>query len=92
MRVAAVFAVLMEKTLLTGALLAVFFCAVKPVTQNGERLGFDLEESNARAEIGLHIDDFCFGLEEIFTGKNFDEHERVLREWIHHVEVAAVEA
>ena len=92
MRVAAAFAVLMETTLLTRALLAVFFCAVKPMTQNGERLGFDLEESNARAEIGLHIDDFCFGLEEIFAGENFDEHQRVLREWIHHVEVAAVEA
>jgi hypothetical protein len=77
---------------LTGTLLTVFLSGVKPVTQNGERLGLDLEERKAAPEIGLHVNNFRFGLEEIFTGKNFYEDERVLRERIHHVKVAAVKA
>jgi hypothetical protein len=47
-----------EGSQLTGTLLAIFLRGVKPVLQNGERLGFDFEEGETAAKIGLHVDDF----------------------------------
>lgn len=77
---------------LAGTLVAVFFEGVKPTLENGEGLGFDFEEGDAAAQVRLDVNDFCLGVEEIFAGENFYEHNSVLRERIHHVEVAAVKA
>ena len=77
---------------LAGTLVAVFFEGVKPTLENGEGVGFDFEEGDAAAQVRLDVNDFCLGVEEIFAGENFHEHESVLRERIHHVEVAAVKA
>ena len=77
---------------LTGTFLTIFLRVIEPMLQNSELLRFDFEEDKAGAEIGLHIDDFCFGLKTVFTGKNLHEDHGFLRERIHHVEVAAVKA
>jgi len=77
---------------LAGTLLAVVFGGFEPAPEDGEGLGFDFEEGETAAEVRLDVDDFCFGVEEILAGENFYEHESVLRERIHHVEVAAVKA
>ena len=77
---------------LAGTLLAVFLGGIEPTPEDGEGLGFDFDEGEAGAEIRLDVDDLCFGVEEIFAGENFDEHESALRERIHHVEIAAVQA
>ena len=79
-------------TKLAGTLLAVFLGIVEPTSEDGEGLGFDFQKRDAAAEIGLDVNDFCFGVEEIFAGENLNEHVRILSEWIHHVQVAAVEA
>src|SRR5260370_42709617 len=77
---------------LAGTFLAVVFGGVEPTPEDGEGLGFDFEERETAAEVGLDVNDFGFGVEEILAGENFYEHESVLREGIHHVEVAAVKA
>jgi|SRR5579859_3021002 len=75
-----------------GALLGVFLCGVEPATEDGEGLGFDVNERKTGTEIGLDVDDAGFGVEVFFTGENFYEDQGVLREGIHHVEIAAVQA
>lgn len=77
---------------LAGTFLAVFLRVFQPAAQDAERLLFDFGEREAAAEIGLDIDDFGFGVEEVFAGENFDEHQGVLREGIHHIEIAAMQA
>jgi hypothetical protein len=79
-------------TELAGTLLAIFLGVIKPTSENRERLRFDFLEGQAAAEIGLDVNDFGFGMKEFFASEDFDEHERVLRKRIHHVQVAAVKA
>jgi len=87
-----VFVLLNGRLCLTGTLLTILLSGVEPMLQNVERLGFNFEERETGAEIGLHVDDSCLGLEQVFAGENFHEHESVLGKRIHHVEVATVEA
>jgi len=77
---------------LAGALLAFLLGSVQPPAQDGEWLAFDFEKGDAAAEIGLDVNDFGFGVEEIFAGENLDEDQGLLGEGIHHVQVAAVQA
>ena len=77
---------------LAGTLLAVFLGGIEPTPKDGEGLRFDFDEGETGAEVRLDVDDFCFGVEEIFAGENLDEHESALRERIHHVEIATVQA
>src|SRR5208337_3614733 len=64
----------------------------EPVLQDGQVLGLHIEEDNACAHIGLGVDDSAFRLENHFVGPNLQEHERVLWEGIHHVQVTPVQA
>lgn len=82
----------MHTSKLAGALLPIFLGGIKPTSKDRERLGFYFKEGHATAEIRLHVNDFGFGMEEIFAGENFDEHLSVLRKRIHHVQIAAVKA
>ena len=72
--------------------MAIFLRKCKPAADDRERLGFDFEKGEAAAEIGLDVNDFGFGMEKFFAGEDFDEYLSVLRERIHHVQVAAMEA
>jgi len=62
------------------------------VTRTASSRWFRLREGDATAKIWLYVDDFCFGVEEILAGENLDEHQSVLWERIHHVQVASVKA
>jgi len=72
--------------------LAVVFGGFEPAAEDGEGLWLDFEETETTTEILLDVNDFGLGVEEIFAGENFHEHEGAFRERIHHVEVAAVKA
>ncbi len=77
---------------LAGTLLTILLGGVEPAPEDGKGLGSDFEEGETAAEVWLDVDDFCLSVEEILAGENFYEHESVLQEGIHHVEVAAVKA
>ena len=77
---------------LAGTQWAVVFGGFEPAPEDGEGLGFDFQERETTAEVRLDVNDFCLGVEKIFAGENFHEHESVLREGIHHVEITAVKA
>jgi hypothetical protein len=77
---------------LAGAFLAVLSGVFEPAPEDTEGLRFDFEKGKAAAEIGLDVDDLGFGVEELFAGKNLYEDQSVLREGIHHIEIATVEA
>jgi len=81
-----------QSSWLSRTFLTIFLRVIEPMLQNNEFLRFDFEEGKASAEIGLHIDDFCFGVKRVFTGKNLHEDHGFLREGIHHIEIAAMEA
>jgi len=73
-------------------LFSVFLGVGEPAAEYRQGLRLNFEKRDAGAKMGLHINDFGLGVEEFFTGKNFDEYESALRKGIHHIEVAAVQA
>jgi len=75
-----------------GTLLAVVFGGFQPAAENAKRLGFDLGKRKAAPEIGLDVNDFSFGEEVIFAGKNLHQDQSSLRKRVHHVQIAAVQA
>jgi hypothetical protein len=77
---------------LAGTQLAVVLGGFEPAAEDGEGLRLDFQERETTTEVRLDVNDFCLGVEEIFAGENFHEHESAFRERIHHVEVAAVKA
>src|SRR5229473_1218723 len=77
---------------LAGALLPVFLRLVEPVLQDGKVLRLDFEERYTGAEVGLHVNNFGLGLEEIVARENLHQHQSVLGKGIHHIQIATVQA
>lgn len=74
------------------AVLLAFPGFVQPALENRLVFSFHFEEYDTRTHVGLGVDNLRFGLEIGVTRGNLDQYEGSHREWIHHVQIAAVKA